>query len=116
MITYNLILCIKVSKNTISSKVILRLVDSFEFNFILFLFFILSTKTTVPMGHAGLLIDGVGWYNPSDAISYNSLGVWNRNAFYWEYSSFDSCNGHPAPTSYEYHIHVLYFLINLNIL
>ncbi len=40
------------------------------------------------MGHAGLLIDGVGWYNPSDAISYNSLGVWNRNAYYWEYSSF----------------------------
>ena len=58
------------------------------------------------MGKAGALIDGVSWYNPQDANSYNSLGVWNRNAFFWEYSSFDSCNGHPAPNSYEYHIHV----------
>jgi len=59
----------------------------------------------VPLGHFGLWIDGVSMFNPKDGYSYNSLGVWNRNAYYWEYSSFDSCNGHPD-SSKEYHIHV----------
>jgi hypothetical protein len=63
------------------------------------------------MGRAGTWIDGVSWYNPLDSYSYNNLGVWNRNANYWEFSSLDACYGHPAPTSYDYHIHVsiIYF-------
>ena len=56
------------------------------------------------MGHFGVWIDGVTMYNPSDGYSYNSLGVWNRNAYYWEGVSFDSCNGHPDGSK-EYHIH-----------
>ena len=49
-------------------------------------------------------MDGVAIYGPGDAISYNSLGVWNRNAIFWESAAFDTCNGHPD-TSSEYHTH-----------
>jgi hypothetical protein len=64
-----------------------------------------STKTSVPLGHFGVWIDGVSMYNAWDAVSYNNLGVWQRNAYVWEKISFDSCNGHPDGGS-EYHIHV----------
>ncbi len=64
-----------------------------------------TIKTAVPLGHFGVWIDGVSMYNAWDAVSYNSLGVWQRNAYVWEKISFDSCNGHPDGSS-EYHIHV----------
>ena len=64
------------------------------------------TKTAVPLGHFGTWIDGVTAYSASDGKSYNSLGVWNRNAYYWEASSFDTCNGH-CDSYLEYHIHWL---------
>ena len=38
-------------------------------------------------------------------MSYESLGVWQRNAYYWEYTSFDSCLGHPDASG-TYHNHV----------
>ena len=60
------------------------------------------------MGPIGYWKDGVAIFNPSDGYSYNSLGVWNRNAYYWEgiqEYSFDSCNGHPQQEGY-YHNHV----------
>jgi hypothetical protein len=41
----------------------------------------------------------------SDGQSYQNLGVWNRNAFYWEGSGFDNCLGHPQQQG-EYHHHV----------
>ena len=58
-----------------------------------------DTKTKISMGAMGFWKDGVGIFNPSDGYSYKSLGVWNRNAYYWEgvtEDSFDSCYGHPG--------------------
>lgn len=64
-----------------------------------------TSKTAVSLGHFGVWLSGVPIYNSNDGQTYNSLGVWNRNAYYFEGSSFDSCNGH-ADASKEYHIHV----------
>ena len=36
-----------------------------------------STKTATPMGHIGILINGVALYNPQDGFSYNNLGTFN---------------------------------------
>lgn len=63
-----------------------------------------GTKTTTSMGKNGLWIDGTGLYNALDGMSYNSLGIWNKNAYYWESGTFDKCNGHAQLTG-EYHIH-----------
>ena len=46
-----------------------------------------STKTATGLGAIGVWKNGVAMYNAWDGYSYNSLGVWNRNAYYWEYSS-----------------------------
>ena len=35
-------------------------------------------------------------------FSYNNQGVWQRNAYAYEGISFDSCGGHPDPSS-SYH-------------
>lgn len=64
-----------------------------------------GTATTVGLGHIGVWTNGVSIFNVSDGMSYNNAGVWNRNAYYWEGSSFDDCLGHPAPNG-EYHHHV----------
>ncbi len=64
-----------------------------------------STPTNVGLGHIGVWTNGVSIYNVSDGMSYNNQGVWNRNAYFWEGASFDSCLGHPAPNG-EYHHHV----------
>lgn len=63
-----------------------------------------SSKST-SLGVVGLWKDGVYIYNANDATSYNSLGVWFQNAFAFEGTSFDSCNGHPDGMS-RYHTHV----------
>jgi YHYH protein len=65
-----------------------------------------GAQTTVGLGHVGVLRDGTGVYNSRDAMSYNNLGVWNRIAWYFERTSFDSCNGHPSPGR-EWHPHVI---------
>jgi len=64
-----------------------------------------GTPTNVGMGHIGVWSNGVSIFNVSDGMSYNNQGIWNRNAYYWEGASFDSCLGHPAPNG-EYHHHV----------
>lgn len=63
-----------------------------------------ATQTATPLGVVGVLINGVPFFNPLDAMSYNNLNVWHRNAMYWEESSFDACKGHPAPGG-VYHPH-----------
>lgn len=65
-----------------------------------------GTGVTVPGGHVGVLRDGTTIYNPGDAQSYNNLGIWNRIAWYFERTSFDSCMGHPSPQR-EWHPHVI---------
>lgn len=46
-----------------------------------------TTKMETMMGVIGLWKNGVGIYNAKDGYSYNNQSVWNRNAYYWEYSS-----------------------------
>ena len=65
-----------------------------------------SAKTKISMGSMGFWKDGVGIFNPSDGYSYNSKGVWNRNAYYWEGIqdySFDPCYGHPGLDIFMFH-------------
>jgi hypothetical protein len=64
-----------------------------------------GTATAIGLGHTGVWTNGVSIYNVSDAMSYNNAGVWYRNAYFWEGSSFDNCLGHPAQNG-EYHHHV----------
>lgn len=64
-----------------------------------------GTATAVGNGHIGIWTNGVSIFNVSDAQSYNNAGVWNRNAYFWEYPSFDNCLGHPQQQG-EYHHHV----------
>src|ERR1041384_2557248 len=54
-----------------------------------------STATTVGLGHIGVWTNGVSIFNVSDGMSYNNQNIWNRNAYFWEGSSFDDCLGHP---------------------
>lgn len=64
-----------------------------------------GTPTAIGLGHIGVLTNGVSIFNVSDAQSYNNAGIWNRNAYYFEASSFDNCLGHPQQQG-EYHHHV----------
>jgi hypothetical protein len=64
-----------------------------------------GTLVKTPLGHTGVLTNGVSIFNALDAMSYNNQGIWNRNAYYYEGPSFDNCGGHPAPNG-EYHHHV----------
>lgn len=64
-----------------------------------------NTLTKIGLGHIGIWSNGVSIYNASDGMSYNSAGVWNRNAYFFEGISFDNCLGHPAQNG-EYHHHV----------
>lgn len=64
--------------------------------------------TACPYGHIGIWLNGISFYNPQDAKSFDSLGIWNQNAYYWEHligETFDTCWGHPNG-SHEYHTHV----------
>jgi hypothetical protein len=63
-----------------------------------------TTQTSTPLGVIGVLVNGVPFFNALDAMSYNNLNIWHRNAMYWEAASFDSCKGHPAPGG-VYHPH-----------
>lgn len=56
-----------------------------------------GTKTTVGLGHIGVLINGVPVYNYADARSYNNGNVWHQNAIHFERTGFDCATGHPAP-------------------
>ncbi len=63
-----------------------------------------ATPASTPLGVMAVLINGVPAFNPLDAMSYNNLNIWHRNAMYWEAASFDTCKGHPAPGG-VYHPH-----------
>lgn len=56
-----------------------------------------GTLTEVPLGHVGVLLNGVPIFNAEDAMSYNGQGIWLRNAVYWENGGMDCSKGHPAP-------------------
>ncbi|HTB32057.1 MAG TPA: YHYH protein [Bacteroidia bacterium] len=64
-----------------------------------------GTKTSPGGGQIGVWSNGVAIFNAWDAMSYNNQGYWDRNAYYFEGSSFDNCLGHPAPGGC-YHNHV----------
>src|SRR5690606_10000459 len=64
-----------------------------------------GTPVNTPMGHIGVFRNGVSIFNAKDGMSYNNLGIWNRDAKVFEGISFDQCLGHPAPNG-EYHLHV----------
>jgi len=64
-----------------------------------------GTPVATQLGHIGVWRNGVSIFNALDGMSYNDQGVWNRDALFWEGSSFDLCLGHPAPNG-EYHHHV----------
>jgi hypothetical protein len=49
------------------------------------------------LGHIGVWINGVPMYNYADAMSYNGMDIWHRNAVVFENSGFDCSKGHPAP-------------------
>lgn len=56
-----------------------------------------TTFTAVGMGSIGVFLNGVPMYNYADGRSYNNLGVWNRDAIYFEKTGFDCAKGHPSP-------------------
>lgn len=60
---------------------------------------------STPLGHIGVWTNGVSVFNAKDGMSYQNLGIWNRNAVVAEGASFDACLGHPAPNG-EYHNHL----------
>jgi len=64
-----------------------------------------GTKTSVPGGPVGLLLDGSAFFNPFDARSWQNQGIWNQVAYYFEGNDFDSSNGHSTPGN-VYHHHV----------
>lgn len=64
-----------------------------------------GSPTVLGGGQIGVWSNGVAIFNAWDAQSYNNLGYWDRNAYYFEGSSFDDCLGHPAPGGC-YHTHV----------
>lgn len=64
-----------------------------------------GTLVNTPLGHIGVWRNGVSIFNAKDGMSYNNLGIWNRDAKVFEGVSFDACLGHPAPNG-EYHHHV----------
>jgi YHYH protein/Secretion system C-terminal sorting domain len=64
-----------------------------------------GTATPIGGGHIGILTNGVSIFGATDANSYNNLGVWQQNGYYFEYPSFDDCIGHPQQMG-EYHHHV----------
>lgn len=63
-----------------------------------------GTLVNTPLGHIGVWRNGVSIFNAKDGMSYNNQGIWNRDAYIFEGSSFDACLGHPAPNG-EYHHH-----------
>ncbi len=63
-----------------------------------------GTPTAVGLGHIGVWTNGVSMFNADDGMTYLNQGVWHRNAYFWEGSSFDGCLGHPQQSG-EYHHH-----------
>lgn len=62
-----------------------------------------GTNTIPGLGQIGVFINGVPMYNYADAMSYNNMGIWNRNAVVAENAGFDCAKGHPAMSHYHHH-------------
>ncbi len=62
-----------------------------------------SNPTGPQGGQSGVLIDGSVAFTAGDAQSYNSAGVWNRLAYYFEGMDMDASNGHSTPTNMYHH-------------
>jgi hypothetical protein len=56
-----------------------------------------GTKTSVGLGPIGVMLNGVAFFDPRDAQTYNNQNVWHQNANKFEAASFDTGPGHPAP-------------------
>jgi hypothetical protein len=56
-----------------------------------------GTPTNVGLGQMGVFKNGVPMYNYADGMSYNNLGIWHRDAIYFERKGFDCAKGHPSP-------------------
>src|SRR5687768_4787784 len=56
-----------------------------------------GTKTATGLGAIGVMVNGVPFYNASDARSYQNQNVWHQNANVAEAAGFDSGPGHPSP-------------------
>ena len=61
---------------------------------------------TTYLGQVGAWSNGMPVYNAYDGFTWSSQGVWHRNAYWWENSSFDGCLGHPDDMGI-YHNHVV---------
>jgi hypothetical protein len=56
-----------------------------------------GARTPTGLGPIGVMVNGVAFFNASDAHSYLNQNVWHQNANVFEASSFDGGPGHPAP-------------------
>lgn len=56
-----------------------------------------STPMPTGLGPIGVMVNGVPFFNPLDAFSYEDAGVWNQNAIVVRAAGFDEGRGHPAP-------------------
>jgi hypothetical protein len=63
-----------------------------------------GTHTPTGLGAIGVLVNGVDFFNMSDANSYQNKGVWHNNAGVVEAPSFDAANAHPQQQG-VYHNH-----------
>ncbi len=64
-----------------------------------------GTAVATPLGHIGIMTNGVSLFNAKDGMSWQNQNIWLRNAIVAEGPSFDDCLGHPAPNG-EYHNHL----------
>lgn len=64
-----------------------------------------GTAVATPLGHIGIMSNGVSLFNAKDGMSWQNQNIWHRNAIIAEGPSFDDCLGHPAPNG-EYHNHL----------
>ena len=61
-------------------------------------------KTSTPLGHQAVLMNGTVTYNSLDAFSYNNQGIWHQDANVFEAGSFDASGGHSQQFgAYHYH-------------
>ncbi len=51
----------------------------------------------------GTWVNGVAIFNWSDTASYNGDGVWQNEAFHFEFYDLDVCPGHSANGNYHHH-------------
>lgn len=63
-----------------------------------------TTYTTSGLGQVGVMVNGVVFYNPTDAMSWNNMNIWHQNAFISVGIGLDPCGGHPGPSG-AYHNH-----------